>query len=244
MTLGPIEKPLRECADDGATAPARAGKLLRSLPEPLPLSDSARRRTLRAFAASSRGARGLHLTALQWAVFAVLLVSTAAAGAKRIWFPSWPHRYRAVVTTVVESAEETVVRTPSAATEKRSNPTQVVEEPSPPKVARSAAKARASTPPKPEPVRPRLLSDPQLDAVARVLPQPVYQSDMYSILLDVCVSAQGQVSRVSVVRGQDAALDRRIVEAVQRWTYQPGEADGQPAPMCFPLVYRIQIERD
>ena len=93
-------------------------------------------------------------------------------------------------------------------------------------------------------MRPRLLSDPQSDAVARALPKVVYDAETYSILLDVCVSTDGDVTRASVVRGQDASLDRDILEAVRRWRYWPGEVDGLPVAMCFPLIYRIQVQRD
>ena len=93
-------------------------------------------------------------------------------------------------------------------------------------------------------MRPRLLSDPQNDAIARALPKSVYDAETYSILLDVCVSNEGDVTKVSIVRGQDASVDRDILDAVRRWTYRPAEVDGQPVAMCFPLVYRIQVQRD
>jgi TonB family protein len=239
MTVEPIEKRLRECSEEDAKLTARAGKLLRALPEPSPLSDSARRRVLRVLGAPGRNGRGVHLTALHWALLSLLLVSTAAASAKRNWFPNWFQR-RAPVIRIAE--EPAPLPAPAADTPSRTARVEI-EEPAAPAVAAPAQRPRASAA-KPDPVRPRLLSDPQGDAIPRVLPKLVYDAQLYSVLLDVCVSAQGRVTKASVVRGEDAALDRQIVEAVERWTYLPGQADGQAAPMCFPLVYRIQVQRE
>jgi TonB family protein len=238
MITGPIDKRLRESTEGEE---ARAGKLLRELPEPGPLSEPARRRALWLLRTSGRNGRALHFTALQWVVFSILVVSTAAASAKRIWFPSVFHRHG----SFVEPSTDRVAPEPVAVDEPSTGAKVVIEEPASPR-ARPAAptRARASTPAKSEPVRPRLLSDPQKDAIPRVLPRLVYDEKTYSAVLDVCVSSEGRVSNVSVVRGQDPALDRDIVEAVRRWNYAPALGDGQPVPMCFPLVYRIQVERD
>jgi TonB family protein len=239
MIAEPIEKRLREYMNDEGVA-ARAGKLLRALPEPPPLSESARRRVLRALGAPSRNGRGLRLTTLQWAVLSVLLVSTAATAAKRKWFPNGFQP----AAPVMETVESVIVSSP--VDELPSGPASGVLEDDPePALAAPAAKPRSSTAAKPQqPVRPRLLSDPQNDAIPRVLPKPVLDARMYSVLLDVCVSAQGRVTKATVVRGQDAILDRQIVDAVERWTYLPAEAAGQPVSMCFPLVYRIQVQRE
>jgi TonB family protein len=93
-------------------------------------------------------------------------------------------------------------------------------------------------------VRPRLLSNPQNDDLVRGLPKLVYDEEVYSVLLDVCVSSEGDVMQATVVRGQASQLDRDIIDTVRRWKYLPGEADGQPIAMCFPLVYRIRVQRD
>jgi TonB family protein len=239
MTADPIEKRLRECAEDEGAA-ARAAKLLRALPEPSPLSESARRRVLRVLGAPSRNGRGVHFTALHWALLSVLLVTTAAASAKRKWFTVGFQHRAPLIETIEEPA---VVSSPPTDAPSRRTHTVVDETPAA-AIAPLSVKPRASTTAKPEPVRPRLLSDPQNDAIPRVLPKLVYDAQLYSVLLDVCVSAQGRVTRASVVRGQDAALDRQIVDAVERWTYLPGETGGQPAAMCFPLVYRIQVQRE
>jgi len=248
MTPDPIHKRLRQCAEDDDSVTARAAELLRAIPEPAPLSESARRRTLRALGASGRSGRGFHLSALQWAVLSVLLVSTAAASAKRIWFPTWFHRKA----TVIEKSADIVVD-PSPDTELPSKPAHPALDESSRSKPAAPARARASSPktaiisveePKFEPLRPRLLTDPQNDPIPRVLPKPVYDDRTYAVLLDVCVSSDGDVTNAIVVRGQEPSLDRDIVAAVRHWKYLPGEADGRPVAMCFPLVYRIQVQRD
>ena len=242
MTSGPIEKRLRECTEEDEAAAARAGTLLRALPSPPPLSEYARRRTLSALRASSRNGRTFHFTALQWAVLSILLVSTAAASAKRI-FPNFLRRPPAPV----ESAADPLLRDPAPAVEIPASraPSVIEVRPSQKAVIPAPfAKTRAPSPPKSEPLRPRLLSDPQRDDMSRVVPKNAHDGDAYSVLLDVCVSVEGSVTKVSVVRGRDPRLDGDIVEAIQHWNYLPAEADGKPVPMCFPLVYRIQVQRD
>jgi TonB family protein len=242
MTSGPIEKRLRERAEDSDAVTARAAELLQAIPEPAPVSEWGRRRMLRALGASGRNGRGLHLSALQWAVLSVLLVSTAAASAKRIWFPTWFHRNAAMV----ERTGDAVRIDPSPAIQVPSKPAPLTfEEPPMPKaVGRARASKTAIEEPKAESVRPRLLSDPQSDAIPRVLPKLVYDAETYSVLLDVCVSSEGDVTKASVVRGQEPSLDRDIIEAVRHWKYLPGQSDGKPVAMCFPLVYRIQVQHD
>jgi TonB family protein len=240
MTSGPIEKRLRDCGDEAGSPARRAGELLRELPAPAPLSEAARRRIPWALPSGSRHGWAFHFTAMQWTVFAVLLVTTAAAAGKRLWFPNGVERH------AVEISEDSVMVHPAPAGQVPSK-TRVVEiEEAPVRLVPPAPSAKAHTTSalKSESVRPRLLSDPQRDAVPGALPKSVYDADIYSVLLDVCVSAQGRVTKVSVVRGQDAALDRDIVAAVENWTYEPGETNGQPVPMCFPLVYRIQVQRE
>jgi TonB family protein len=251
MTYSPIDKRLRECADDADATTARAAELLRAVPEPASLSESARQRMLRALRASGRNGRGFHLSAVQWAMLSVLLVSTAAASSDRNWLPTWFHRKAAFV----ERTTDAVVVDSSPAVQVPSKPTPPAREEPVSSNASSATSARARISnakraivsveePRSEPVRPRLLSDPQDDAIARALPKAVYDAETYSVLLEVCVSTEGDVTRVSIVRGQDASVDRDVLEAVRRWKYRPGEVDGQPLAMCFPLVYRIQVQRD
>src|SRR5262249_18616735 len=140
MISGPIDKRLRECevGDDALTA--RAAELLRAIPEPAPLPESVRRRTLRALGASGRNGRGVHLSTLQWAVLSVLLVSTAAAASKRIWFPTFFHRKAAFV----ERAADAVVVDPLPASRVASEPgPRALEEPSSPKaVGQASSRAR------------------------------------------------------------------------------------------------------
>jgi TonB family protein len=250
MTSGPIDKRLRDCADDADAVTARAAKLMRAVPEPAPLSEWARRRTLRALGASVRNGRVFHVSVLHWAVLSLLVVSTAAASSKQVWFPRWFHRKAAFVertTDIVVVDEEPAAPTPS----KPASHARDEAASSSGSAARPRARANAKTAivsveePKSVPVRPRLLSDPQNDAVAaHALPKLVYDAETYSVLLDVCVSTDGDVTKASVVRGQEASLDRDILEAVRHWKYRPGEVDGVRVSMCFPLVYRIQVPLD
>jgi hypothetical protein len=123
-------------------------------------------------------------------VLSVLLVSTAAASSKRMWFPTFFHRKAALV----EPAGAVAVDPPATRVSSGSGQATLEEPPSTKAVGPASPRARASgakstivsmEEPKSEPVRPRLLSDPQNDAIPRVLPKGIYDARTYSVLLDV-----------------------------------------------------------
>jgi outer membrane biosynthesis protein TonB len=55
---------------------------------------------------------------------------------------------------------------------------------------------------------------------------------VYTVLAQVCVSARGQVSDVSIKRGAAPELDRAVSAAMHSWQYRPRLVEGAPRPFC------------
>jgi outer membrane biosynthesis protein TonB len=55
---------------------------------------------------------------------------------------------------------------------------------------------------------------------------------VYSVLAQICVSARGEVSGVTIKRGAAAELDRAVTVAMRSWRYRPRLVEGAPRPFC------------
>lgn len=88
--------------------------------------------------------------------------------------------------------------------------------------------------------RQQLLIDPNADAYKVTLPPPLARTGMrFSAVVRVCVSTQGTVSEVKVLRGADPAIDPQIPTVLGRWRYRPYMIDGQPVPFCYTIRYDV-----
>jgi len=85
-----------------------------------------------------------------------------------------------------------------------------------------------------------LLIDPNEEQYRVKLPPALERSGvtLYAIVR-VCVSAQGAVTDVRVLKGAGAAIDPQIPSVLGRWRYRPFTLNGQPTPFCYPLRYEI-----
>ena len=61
----------------------------------------------------------------------------------------------------------------------------------------------------------------------------------FSAIVNVCVSATGRVSKVSIVRSAGPVLDPQIPNAISHWHYRPLLEAGKPTPFCYVLNYEI-----
>ena len=63
-----------------------------------------------------------------------------------------------------------------------------------------------------------------------------------TVRLSVVVGADGQARAITVVRGLDAGLDLKAIEAVEKWHFQPGTKDGEPVPVWaqIEIIFRIK----
>jgi outer membrane biosynthesis protein TonB len=55
---------------------------------------------------------------------------------------------------------------------------------------------------------------------------------VYSVLAQICVSARGEVSNVTIKHGAAAELDRAVTVAMRSWRYRPRMVEGAPRPFC------------
>jgi eukaryotic-like serine/threonine-protein kinase len=84
----------------------------------------------------------------------------------------------------------------------------------------------------------QLLTSPSSNAVR--VPTVLQRSGQtFSASVNICVSATGQVSKVSIVRSASPALDPQISKMISAWRYRPLLEAGKPTPFCYPLNYEI-----
>jgi periplasmic protein TonB len=71
------------------------------------------------------------------------------------------------------------------------------------------------------------------------LPEPMRAAGAaYVVMVDVCVSHQGDVSDVTIEQGAPAPLDRALRAAIRTWRYRPFLVAGTPTPFC----HLVQID--
>jgi hypothetical protein len=56
----------------------------------------------------------------------------------------------------------------------------------------------------------------------------------------ICVSARGAVTSVDILLPSVPLVDRQLPAVIARWSYRPWLRDGQPAPFCYDLPYRVR----
>ena len=105
-------------------------------------------------------------------------------------------------------------------------------------------------PPPPKPTGPKIVSasvgrgqlliDPNAERYRVKLPLALARSgDTYTAMLRLCVSAEGGVTSVQVLKGAGAALDGQFPSVMGRWRYRPLSVDGVPTPFCYLLRYEV-----
>jgi protein TonB len=91
----------------------------------------------------------------------------------------------------------------------------------------------------PKPVAAKMLA-PQMGALQKIsgddpnFPAALRRSGMiYVVLSKICVSRQGTVDSVSILKGTDPTLDNNVVSTVKGWRYRPLLADSNAVPFCY-----------
>lgn len=88
--------------------------------------------------------------------------------------------------------------------------------------------------------RGQLLIDPNDERYRVKLPPPLAQSgETYVAMVKVCVSAQGTVTGVQLMKSATAAVDGQLPSVIGRWRYRPLISEGVATPFCYPLRYEV-----
>jgi protein TonB len=107
-----------------------------------------------------------------------------------------------------------------------------------------------SAPPPPKPTGPKIVSasvgrgqlliDPNAERYRVKLPTVLARTgETYTAMLRLCVSAQGSVTSVQVLKGAGPALDGQFPSVMGRWRYRPLLVDGVATPFCYLLRYVV-----
>jgi periplasmic protein TonB len=89
----------------------------------------------------------------------------------------------------------------------------------------------------------RLAIDPHAEPYRVRLPPALNRAGMRLWLLaKICVRSDGQVERVSLIRGADSTLDPLVVATLKTWRYRPYSVNGRPVPFCTNVRYEIATQ--
>jgi len=83
--------------------------------------------------------------------------------------------------------------------------------------------------------------------VPLVRPQPAYDSADLArnvhgdVVLSVTVDPQGLPHDIHVLRPLDPAVDKKVMEALAKWKFQPGMKDGKPVTVQASVVIEFNV---
>jgi hypothetical protein len=82
------------------------------------------------------------------------------------------------------------------------------------------------------------LNDPQYrPTLPPVLNRP---GNIVRGLFKICVSVEGRVSDVKLLRSADPVVDEDWTKVIRRWQYRPFTINGHATPFCHPLMLQVQ----
>ena len=89
----------------------------------------------------------------------------------------------------------------------------------------------------------QLAIDPHAEPYRVKLPPALNRAGMRLWLLaKICVRSDGQVERVSLIRGADSTLDPLVLATLKTWRYRPYSVNGRPVPFCTNVRYEIATQ--
>jgi TonB family protein len=63
----------------------------------------------------------------------------------------------------------------------------------------------------------------------------------YLVVIDLCVSPDGQVTEASLLSGRSSTLDPVVLRAVRTWRYRPRLVAGRPQGFCHVVTIRYEM---
>jgi len=108
-----------------------------------------------------------------------------------------------------------------------------------------------TAPPPPKSTGPKFLSaqaghgllaiNPNIRPYKVNVPEEFMQrGDVYSAVLNICVTAQGAVSSVKILKPSIPVIDLQIPTVVPKWRYHPYLVNGQPTEFCYNVKYTVR----
>lgn len=68
----------------------------------------------------------------------------------------------------------------------------------------------------------------------------IERGDVKSATVRICVSAQGTVKSVQIIKRSIPPIDAQLPTVIGRWKYKPYIVDGKPAEFCYPMLYTVK----
>jgi periplasmic protein TonB len=68
----------------------------------------------------------------------------------------------------------------------------------------------------------------------------IERGEVKSATLRICVSAQGTVTSVKILKPSIPVIDTQIPTVIPRWRFKPYVIDGKPTEFCFPMIYTVK----
>jgi len=86
----------------------------------------------------------------------------------------------------------------------------------------------------------QLLIDPNTDEYRVSLPPSLARAEMkLAAVVKICVSTEGKVAGVKLLKSADPAVDPQIRAVLARWRFRPLLIDSRPVPFCYTTQYEI-----
>jgi len=63
-----------------------------------------------------------------------------------------------------------------------------------------------------------------------------------TVILRMVITAEGLANNITVVRSLSAGLDEKAIEAIQKWTFQPGTKDGAAVPVWATVEMNFRLK--
>jgi protein TonB len=100
-------------------------------------------------------------------------------------------------------------------------------------------------PPKPQVVAPKAIDAQRVSGDKNILPDESTKMQLQrdgmskiSVVVKLCISAQGSVSSTNVVKSSGyPAYDRKITASMNQWRYAPFMINGKPSPVCSSVQF-------
>jgi TonB family protein len=64
--------------------------------------------------------------------------------------------------------------------------------------------------------------------------------NIYRVLVKICVTTNGNVDRVTLMKGADSLLDEGVLSTVKTWRFRPLLANNTPVPFCYPATFEFK----